>query len=203
MSGPTDAELMVRVRDGDRDAFGQIVDRHKDSLVGYACRLTGCPSRAEDVAQEAFLRLFQFAPRYQENGQLVALLLRIATNLVRSEERRNTRWRNITHRFADDIGSPSNAGGSQQSRLISQERHEQLASAIAELPLKYRVPLVLHDIEGWSYDQVAGFTDSRQGTIKSRISRARQRLREKLGQKEENQEVNRHERPKRRRFEIL
>lgn len=176
MSQPSDADLMVRVQSGDRDAFGQLVDRHKDALVGYLCRLTGAKERAEDVAQEAFVRLYEFAPRYRENGQLSALLFRIATNLVRSDQRKASRWRQLLS--TEDLERPNHS--SPQSELLNRELHAQLSQAIAQLPMKYRVPLVLHDIEGWTYARIAEFTNGREGTVKSRISRARARLRDRL-----------------------
>src|SRR5436305_6881709 len=85
---PSDAELMARVRKGDREAFADLVDRHKDAVVSYVARLTADRDRAEDLAQETFLRLFRAAGEYTEQGYLRAFLFRIATNLVRSEERR-------------------------------------------------------------------------------------------------------------------
>jgi RNA polymerase sigma-70 factor (ECF subfamily) len=81
---PSDAELMVRVREGDREAFAELVERHKDAVVSYLARLTADPDRAEDLGQETFLRLFRAAGSYSEQGYLRAYLLRIGTNLVRS-----------------------------------------------------------------------------------------------------------------------
>src|SRR3954469_16440118 len=87
----SDAELMARVREGDREAFTDLVERHKDAAVTYLVRLTADRDRAEDLAQETFLRLFRSAGEYVEQGYLRAFLFRIATNLVRSEERRARR----------------------------------------------------------------------------------------------------------------
>ena len=99
MKGLSDGELMTRVRNGDRIAFAGLVDRHKDALVNYLLRLTRSRERAEEHAQEAFLRLYQSASRYKEQGHLVAYLYRIATNLVRSEERRERRWQFLSSAF--------------------------------------------------------------------------------------------------------
>src|SRR5258706_6896132 len=93
---PSDGELMVRVREGDRDAFSDLVDRHKDAVVSYLTRLSGDRDRAEDLAQDTFLRLFRAARDYTEQGYLRAYLFRIATNLVRSVERRGRRgWLSV------------------------------------------------------------------------------------------------------------
>ncbi|MBP7147829.1 MAG: sigma-70 family RNA polymerase sigma factor [Acidobacteria bacterium] len=173
----SDADLMVRVSAGDRDAFAALVDRYKDPMVSYLTRLTGNRARAEDLAQESFVRLFQAAPRYSEQGKLIAFLYRIATNLARSEDRRVRRWSLLRGRFAS---AHPHGVDSPQADLLRQELHARVSEAIAALPLAYRVPLVLHEIEGWSYEQVAQVTGAPEGTVKSRINRARQRLKEEL-----------------------
>src|SRR5260370_635899 len=156
----SDAELMARVRAGDREAFADLVDRHKDAVVNYLTRLTGNRDRAEDLGQETFLRLF-----------------RSASNLVRSEERRERRQRLLLPLLG---GEPDRSEPSAHAGLLRQELQRLLNAAIARLPLRYRVPLVLHEIEGWSYADIAADLDCREGTIKSRIHRGRQALKRQL-----------------------
>jgi RNA polymerase sigma-70 factor (ECF subfamily) len=177
LSGASDAELMLRVQAGDRDAFTQLVDRHKDAIVNYLTRLTGNRDRAQDLGQETFLRLFRAADSYVEQGYLRAYLLRIATNLVRSEERREARLRLLLPFFAprSEAEEPSARSG-----MLRQELHREVSDALSSLPLRYRVPLVLHEIEGWSYVDIAKELGCREGTVKSRIHRGRQQLRTKL-----------------------
>jgi RNA polymerase sigma-70 factor (ECF subfamily) len=167
---------MAAVRGGDREAFGHLVDRHKDSLVNYLTRLTGCRERGQDLAQEAFLRLYQQAKRYDERGQLKAFLYRIATNLLRSERRRERRFRLLVPL----LGPREDPQPEGPRRILRQEARRRLAEAVAQLPLRYRVPLVLHDIEGWPYTDVARHLGCREGTVKSRIHRARRRLKDLL-----------------------
>jgi RNA polymerase sigma-70 factor (ECF subfamily) len=176
---PSDAELMARVRAGDRDAFGHLVARYGDDLVAYLARLTGSRERAEDLAQEAFLRLYRTVPRYRERGRLAALLYRIATNLLRSEERRDRRWRTL--RPALDVHGERPAAPGAPQRLLQAELRRRLAAALAGLPLKLRAPLVLYEIEDWPQREIARALDCREGTVKSRLHRARARLREELG----------------------
>lgn len=180
--GPSDAELMARARRGDRDAFGQVVARYGDALVAYLARLTGSRERAEDLAQDAFLRLYRAAPRYRERGRLAAFLYRIATNLLRSEERRRRRWRTLLPFLAPTTTSngfhldePSG-----ERRVLQREVQHQLQAAVAALPLRFRVPLVLFEVEEWSYADIAGHLGCSPGTVKSRIHRARQRLKQRL-----------------------
>jgi RNA polymerase sigma-70 factor (ECF subfamily) len=174
-----DAGLMARVREGDRDAFADLVDRHQDSVVNYLARLTGDRDRAEDLAQEAFLRLFRSAGSYTEQGFLRAYLFRIATNLVRSEERRERRLRLLLP-FLGGSAPAEHAEPVAPSGLLRRELHREMAAAVAGLPLRYRVPLVLHEIEGWAYADVARALGCREGTVKSRIHRGRQHLKERL-----------------------
>ena len=176
---PADAALMERVRAGDRDAFGRLVERYGDALVAYLARLTGSPERAEDLAQEAFLRLYRAAPRYREEGRLAPFLYSIATNLLRSEERRARRWRTLRpvlevhHETQTEPGAPR--------RLLQGELRRRLAAAVAALPLTLRAPLVLFEIEDWPQREIARALDCREGTVKSRLHRARARLRAELG----------------------
>lgn len=173
---PSDAELMARVRNGDRDAFADLVDRHKDAVVSYLTRLTGNRDRAEDLAQETFLRLFRSARDYVEQGYLRAYLYRIATNLVRSEERRERRLRLLMPFFPrEEHAEPAAPSG-----LLRRELTREVSAAVAKLPLRYRVPLVLHEIEGWSYVDIAQEMGCREGTVKSRVHRGRQQLKARL-----------------------
>jgi RNA polymerase sigma-70 factor (ECF subfamily) len=171
-----DATQMARVRSGDRDAFADLVDRHKDAVVNYLTRLTGNRDRAEDLAQETFLRLFRSAGSYSEQGLLRGYLFRIATNLVRSEERREKRLRLLL----PFLGRQDHTEPAAPSGLLRQEMHREVSAAVAQLPLRYRVPLVLHEIEGWAYSDIAQALGCREGTVKSRIHRGRQQLKERL-----------------------
>lgn len=173
---PSDAELMCRVQGGDREAFAGLVDRHKDAVVNYLARLTGDRDRAEDLAQETFLRLFRTASDYDERGYLRAYLFRIGTNLVRSEERRRKRL----HLLLPFLRGRDHAEPAAPSGLLRRELHRELSTALKDLPLRYRVPLVLHEIEGWAYADIARELGCREGTVKSRIHRGRQQLKQRL-----------------------
>ena len=176
-AAPSDAELMSAVVRGDRAAFTAVVERHKDAVVNYLTRLTGDRDRAEDLAQETFLRLFRTAAEgYREQGLLRAYLFRIATNLVRSEERRAKRLRLLL----PFLGGRRHDEPAAASGMLLREMHQQVALALAGLPLRFRVPLVLHEIEGWPYADIARELSCREGTVKSRIHRGRQHLRQRL-----------------------
>lgn len=172
-----DAVLVARAKEGDREAFGTIVDRYKDAVVNYLARLTGSVDRAQDLGQETFLKLYAALPRYEERGQLAALIYRIATNLVRSEKRRERKVRffSLESKNHDRVVEPA-----AQRKVLTGELVDHVGRAVAELPTDFRVPLVLHELEGFTVPQIASMTGTREGTIKSRINRARARLRDRL-----------------------
>lgn len=158
------------------DAFTRLVEQEKDPLVNYLTYLTGSPDRAEDVAQETFLRFFQMLERYEERGRLRSLLFRIATNLVRKEERRKRRWGKVVPFLLNGHSEDPVA----QRKVLQSELLGQLTEALRELPFHYRAPLVLFEVEGWSYSEIASHLDCSQGTVKSRIHRAREKVRIRL-----------------------
>ncbi len=172
----SDAELIERSRSGQTAAFVEIIDRYKDSLVGYLVHLLGNRERAEDIAQDAFLRLYQQSGSYQERGQLKAYIFRIATNQLRSEQRRALRWDRIRSLLQPHNGGPP----AQEQALLQSELKRELLKAIAALPLRYRTALVLREIEGWSYRDISETLDCSEGTVKSRIHRGRGLLRRSL-----------------------
>ena len=177
-----EAELWTHSRVLDPQAFVRVVDRHKDRMVNYLARLTGCRDRAEDLAQETFVRFYKHFHRYREEGALAAYLFRIATNLVRSEERRKRRWQMLQPLFAH---SDSGVNGQRpqanpQADALATEEHRQVTRALASLDVLYRAPLVLREIEGLSYQEIAAVLGCHEGTVKSRLHRGRSLLKERL-----------------------
>ena len=174
----SDDRLVALGLTGDRAAWGGLVERHKDALVNYLTRMTGDRSAAEDLAQDAFVRLFERASSYRPQGKFRAYLYRIAVNLLRSQERRRQRWRLIVSRFLSANGDRPEPAAS--ARMLGDERDRQVADAVAQLPHRFRAPIVLFNIEGWSYREIAQALGCREGTVKSRIFRGRQLLRRQL-----------------------
>src|SRR5690348_2864776 len=143
----TDDVLMQRVREGDDDAFTEIVDRYKNSLVNYLTHLVRSRDRAEEVAQDAFVRLYRNSANYKQQERLGPYLYRIATNLVVSEVRRERRWTLLLPRLN---ASTRTTAPSPDANLFTSEIQRQVSAAIQQLPLRYRAPLVLYEIEEWS-----------------------------------------------------
>ncbi|HVT45706.1 MAG TPA: RNA polymerase sigma factor [Thermoanaerobaculia bacterium] len=174
MEQATDGQLMSLTREGDTEAFAVLIDRYKDALVNYLRHLTGSREQAEEYAQEAFVRLFSRAWRYDDRGKLAPYLFRIAMNLIRSDYRRAKRWEVLSLEFLRRDARPA---PSPQRMLLEKEIVREVAEALSALPLHYRAPLVLREIEGWSYQEIAEALGCREGTIKSRLCRGRELLR--------------------------
>jgi RNA polymerase sigma-70 factor (ECF subfamily) len=174
----SDDRLVALGLGGDQAAYGELVERYKDGFVNYLTRMTGERAAAEDLAHDAFVRLFERAATYRPQGKFRAYLYRIAVNLLRSKERRRQRWRLVAARFLSTNGDRPEPAAA--ARLLGDERDRQVADAVARLPHRFRAPIVLFNIEGWSYREIAAALGCREGTVKSRIHRGRQLLRQKL-----------------------
>lgn len=170
-----DATLMARTKEGDLDAFGDLVERHRCSVVNYLTHMTRDRDRAEELAQEAFLRLYTKRSLYREQGQLMAYVLRIATNLLRSQERRKKTWRGLIGLVRTDTEIRQPEPGPQR-QVLADEATRQVGEALDGLAPIYRAPIVLREIEGLSYAEIARALSCNEGTIKSRINRGRQQL---------------------------
>ncbi len=168
---------MTQARFGDEGAFAELVNRHKDMVVNYLTRLTGGRCDAEDLAQDTFLRLFTATKSYRSEGKFKGYLLRIATNTALSHTRKLKRQRILMGLISAE---PPPVVKTPQYRLLDGEAQRVLAEAIEGLPWRFRVPLVLREIEEMSYEAIAEVLDCSQGTVKSRISRGRGRLKRTL-----------------------
>lgn len=187
----SDHSLLDAARVGDEAAFAELVRRYRNQITNYVYRITNDYESAVDLAQETFLRVYRAADRYQATYAFSTYIYRIATNLAISELRRRKRHKlvSLTGFFRpNEQGEeaceldPPDAGLLADVVLVDDERRAAVERAIATLPEKYRVPLVLRDVEERSYEEIARILEMSEGTVKSRISRARAFLRDKLEQ---------------------
>lgn len=184
----SDHALLEATRTGDQDAFAELVSRYRNQLTGYIYRMTNDYDGAVDLAQETFVRLYRAVDRYQTSHAFSTYLYRIATNLAISELRKRKRRRlvSLTGFFqTTDRGEarefdPADERPLIDCELVATERRRAVQRAISTLPEKYRAPLILRDVEGRSYEEIARILQTSEGTVKSRISRARDFLREKM-----------------------
>ncbi|HQZ95126.1 MAG TPA: sigma-70 family RNA polymerase sigma factor [Pyrinomonadaceae bacterium] len=183
----TDHELVDATRNGDESAFAEIMQRYRNPLTNYLYRFLNDYEEAVDLAQETFVRVYFALDRYHTQYAFSTYIYRIATNLAISEIRRRKRRKllSLTGLFQGEDDSevefqPTDGKILADEELVDDERSQIIAKAIAALPEKYRVPVILRDVEGKSYDEVAQIMELGLGTTKSRISRGRALLKEKL-----------------------
>ena len=183
----SDHELLAAIRDGDEGAFGEIVRRYRNPITNFVYRMIDDYDRSVELAQETFIRIYTSASRYKADYSFSTYIYRIASNLAISELRQRKRRKLVSlfSAFSDDGGEAMeldlpDSGPLQDETLIEDERRRAVARAITSLPVKYRAAIVLRDIEGMSYDRIAETLSLSEGTVKSRINRARNLLKEKL-----------------------
>jgi RNA polymerase sigma-70 factor (ECF subfamily) len=184
----SDHVLLEETLAGDEDAFAELVSRYRNQITSYIYRMTNDYDGAVDLAQETFLRVYRAAARYQTTHAFSTYIYRIATNLAISELRKRKRRRlvSLTGLLTSaesgetrDFDAPDDKP-LQDTNLVDSERRRVVKQAISTLPEKYRAPLVLRDVEGKSYDEIAQILQTSEGTVKSRINRARNFLRDKM-----------------------
>lgn len=177
MQPESDGALIKRLRDGDEEAFTIFVDRYKDSLINYLTHLTRSRERAEEIGQEAFVRFYGNVAKCRNEERLGPYLFRIAINLTVSQIRREQRWRRLLPGLK--ALQPRSAPAA-DSAIMTAEIQERVAAALEQLPIKFRAPLVLMEIEEWSCEEISRALGCRVGTVKSRLSRARAMMRAEL-----------------------
>ncbi|MGD9563458.1 MAG: RNA polymerase sigma factor [Pyrinomonadaceae bacterium] len=183
----SDHALIEATKNGDEAAFALIVGRYRNPITNYLYRFLNDYEEAVDLAQETFVRVYFAIDRYHTEYAFSTYIYRIATNLAISELRKRKRRTilSLTGLFQSEddeqveFQPPDNRSRPDED-LAEDERSRVIAKAIVALPEKYRIPIILRDIEGKSYDEVAEILDLGLGTTKSRISRARGLLKEKL-----------------------
>ncbi len=171
----SDEALMARIAKGDEPAFRTLSRRHLPAVVAIARRILGNAADAEDVAQEAMLRVWTYAPRWQPLALFRTWLTRVVVNLCLDRKRR-ARW--VDLEAAGDIVDP--APGTTE-RAEREEREKMVASAIAKLPERQRAAIVLTYSEGMSNAQVAEALGTSVSAVETLLVRGKQNLRRALG----------------------
>lgn len=180
-----DLPLVMRWRAGDLRAFGELVRRHQRKVMGLLTRMLGDRDDAEDAVQETFLNLHRHGHHFRNESRFSTFVYRVAVNAAlnrrRSQSRRRAhldefqRGQEIGHALPSAPRSPEDAMGGGEVRARVQR-------CLQALPEALRAPVVLYDIEGMSYGEIAEILQIAEGTVKSRIHRARHALREQLAE---------------------
>ena len=171
-----DEELMYCYACGDANAFDEIVSRYGRRLCEFAFRMLRDAGRAEDVVQEAFVRVHLYAGRYKYGAaKFSTWIYKITRNLAISELRKMGRRR-------EDATAEAVAGGeAPEQAVLRGEFNAALQAALAALPADQRTAFVLREIQGMPYDEIARVEGVRIGTVRSRLNRARNALARALG----------------------
>jgi RNA polymerase sigma-70 factor (ECF subfamily) len=170
---PSDDELMTQLASGSASALDELIARHRPRLVRLGVRALGDRARAEDVAQETFLRVLRHAPSYRPRGQFAAWLLTIASRLCLNATRDRDRRAELPLDSAPHPASPSSPERSLELR--------ELRGALAKLRPRYRLALVLKAVEGLSYREIAAILDCSEADVANAVFRARKALARELG----------------------
>ncbi len=182
----TDEELMARVAEDDERAFTELVRRYQGRTMNLISRLLNDRECSDDLAQEVFVRVYLHRRNYRRGSKFSTWLFTIAANLSKNEIRRRVRRRNwlslegLQELLRDSTPILADRGEARETKLEREQLQEAVGRAIQAVPEKYRVALVLRDIEGLPYEEIAVVLRLPGGTVRSRINRARLMLRRKL-----------------------
>jgi len=176
-------ELMHLVQKGDQLAFEKIVAIYKNRIVNFLTQLTGDYQKAVDLAQETFMRVYFKADKYKPVAPLSSWIYTIASNLAKTELKKARKMATVS---IDD--SESRLGDKIAAKEKNQDTYliENLKKALDSLHPRYRLPIILKDLEGFSQEEIAQMLKRPVGTIKARISRGRERLKNILEKDEHN-----------------
>jgi RNA polymerase sigma-70 factor (ECF subfamily) len=178
----TDRELVDRARQGDVDAFGQLVRRHQQRIMRLALHMLRSRSEAEDVAQETFIRAYQALARFDGRSEPYTWLYRIAVNLSL-----NTIRARKTSRTSGDANDPRLEAFMVEQRpeaanpgqtAVARQQYQALAAGIDSLSDTLRTTLILVCVDGLSHEEAAQVLGAPEGTIAWRVHEARRKLRE-------------------------
>lgn len=169
-------ELVRQIQEGDEMAFAEIVKIYKDKIVNFLWKLTGDYQKAVELSQETFMRVYFKANKYKPIAPFSSWIYTIASNLAKTEMKKMRRYAAVS---LDDVQNnlpmETYTSNPTDSGLLSN-----LREALNSLHPRYRIPVILKDVEGFSQEEIAQMLKSPLGTIKARISRGRDYLKKEL-----------------------
>lgn len=178
-----DRQVLARAADGDWAAFDDLVRRHSVRMYRVALRIVGDPVEAEDVLQDAWVSAWRALSGFRGDAAPSTWLYRVVTNAALAHLRRRKPTVSLEPRSADDIGlrdTLADTGDTPESAALRREQVDLVLRAIATLEPSQRVPLVLHELEGMPYEQVAEVLDVSVPALRSRLHRAKVALLSRL-----------------------
>ena len=175
-----DSGLVAAFLDGEKRAFGLLMDRYQGRLLNFVYRTTGDRERAEDLVQETFIRVYRHLHRFDQSKKFSTWIYTIASNLAKNELRNRSRnplilFQAIRKTWDADQKPLEWEDNTFRPDDLFRKRHlrQMVESAVEELPEHHRVVFVLRELEGKTYEEIAEITSCNLGTVKSRLNRAR------------------------------
>ena len=173
----TELELIERHRLGDPGAFEEIYGQHEKMVFNLALRMTADPEDAAEITQEVFLRVYRHLERFRGGSALKTWVFRIALNCCRS---RRLLFVEPSSEADDPLDRLADPRPGPEGNALNQSLGEQLGLALRTIPYQFREAVVLRDVHGFSYDEIGHILSIRIGTVRSRIARGRERLRQAM-----------------------
>ncbi len=176
----TDEQLILKFQKEDIDAFNEIVYRYKDRVVNFLYRYTGSREESEDIAQDAFLRLYKSKHLYREIGKFSTWFYTIAINIAKTNLRKKNKYKAISINNYNEDGdkdyelTSKMAATDESANAVSENYHIQ--KAIDSLEDFQKEVILLRDIQNLDYEEISKILNIPLGTVKSRINRARESL---------------------------
>ncbi len=186
MSDYDEKDLVSRCRDGNDDAWRELVDRFGPKVYAVSYHFTLKREDAEELAQEIFLKVFENLHRYDGGFPLVAWVLSVSRNLCIDRYRRKKREKSFRFVSDDAVTALLKSDDDPASMALKKERTKLLFSALAEIPEDLAEILVLRDLNGLAYDEIGKALDLPDGTVKSRLFRARAEVASKIRERHES-----------------
>jgi len=187
LEGLTDAEVMLRVRTGDEQAFAYLVQKYRRPMLSFMYRMARNQAAAEDLAQEVFLRVYRSRETYTANAKFTTWLYRIATNLAVNHARDTRHERPEVSMSLDEPDTetglmPDLPDGTPnvEEHILRRERLAAIRSHVQALPERQRMAVIMHKYQGMDYRQIAEVLHLSESATKSLLFRAYESLREKL-----------------------
>jgi len=179
-----DAELMLRVKDGDGVSFGLLLEKHRSAVIHFLYRMVQNHAIAEELAQEVFLRVYRSRATYEPTAKFTTWLFRIATHLALNwlRDGKSERGQEYLDEKSDDmpVREVSDRRPSIEQDLVYEVRIEEIRHAIAGLPDKQRAAVLMHKYEEMEYSQIARILSCSESAVKSLLFRAYETLRARL-----------------------
>ena len=179
-----DAELMLRVKEGDGLSFGLLLEKHRSAVIHFIYRMIQDRAVAEELAQEVFLRVYRARGTYEPSAKFTTWLFRIATHLALNNLRDGRNHRGQERLDAQPQHLPSrqilDRRPNVEHRLLSEARLEEVRRAVAALPAKQRAAVLMHKYEEMEYSQIAKVLCCSESAVKSLLFRAYETLRARL-----------------------